>query len=252
MAGELPSGMFSKIGETLKGYVAPSEEEQSSTGQRGGLESAGAKTRGNMTTEQHEGGTTVHKSKAPAIQHETVKPMEHQQHATEIDKDIHQDHYHRTVQPVKDKKVMPTKHTYNETEDSRHYDHRDDTAAKQFEQEGAQFRNLREVEGTRRTQESAPARATENIHHHVHETVQPVINRETIQPEVIHTKHNVHETHHLNAQHHATTTAPEIDMASYEGTGTGSAGTAGKKGRGKKGGLGSSYDNELGGNQRGL
>lgn len=164
MAGELPSGMFSKIGETLKGYVAPSEEEQNSTGQRGGLESAGAKTRGNMTTEQHEGGTTVHKSKAPAVQHETVKPMEHQQHATEIDKDIHQDHYHRTVQPVKDKKVMPTKHTYNETEDSRHYDHRDDTAAKQFEQEGAQFRNLREVEGTRRTQESAPARATENIH----------------------------------------------------------------------------------------
>jgi hypothetical protein len=89
-------------------------------------------------------------------------------------------------------------------------------------------------------------------HSHVHETVQPVINRETIQPEVIHTKHNIHETHHLNAQHHATTTAPEIDMASYEGTGTGSAGTAGKKGRGKKGGLGSSYDNELGGNQRGL
>ncbi|KAI4592378.1 hypothetical protein KJ359_011318 [Pestalotiopsis sp. 9143b] len=247
MAGELPSGIFSKMGETLKGYVAPSEEDTTSTSKTGGLQdSAGGRTAGGSNKMTNEGATTIHKTKAPAVEHETVKPREHEQVNTEVDKDIHQDHYHRTVQPVKDRKVQPTKHTYKEDQDSRQFDHRDDTAANAFQAEGAKFKNLREVEGTRRTQESAPAKERENVHHHVHETVQPVINRETIQPEVVHTTHHINETHHLNAQHHGATTAPEIDMATYEG-GAG----AGKK-RGKKTGLGSSYDNEMSGNQRGL
>ena len=42
----------------------------------------------------------------------------------------------------------------------------------------------------------------------VHEHVQPVIHKETVQPHVIHTTVPVHETHHAAAQHHGTSMLP--------------------------------------------
>lgn len=53
-------------------------------------------------------------------------------------------------------------------------------------------------------------------HSHIHETIQPVIERETIQPEVVHTTNHVHETHHLNAEHHEATTAPAVSLSEFE------------------------------------
>lgn len=51
---------------------------------------------------------------------------------------------------------------------------------------------------------------------HIHETIQPVIERETVQQKVIHTTDHVHETEYLNDEHHKATVAPAITMDEFE------------------------------------
>lgn len=51
---------------------------------------------------------------------------------------------------------------------------------------------------------------------HVHETIQPVIQKEVIQPEVIHTTVPVHEVHHYAASHHPTSTLPAVSMDEFK------------------------------------
>lgn len=51
---------------------------------------------------------------------------------------------------------------------------------------------------------------------HVHETIQPVIHKEVVQPEVVHTTVPVHEVHHNAAQHHGTTTLPPVHIDEFK------------------------------------
>lgn len=51
---------------------------------------------------------------------------------------------------------------------------------------------------------------------HIHETIQPVIERETIQEKIIHTTNHVHETEHLKDEFHSATVAPAISMADFQ------------------------------------
>ncbi|KAI0125374.1 hypothetical protein BJ170DRAFT_727293 [Xylariales sp. AK1849] len=215
MASTLPSGALGNLADSIKSFVSQSGEDSTAVAKNE------AKTVEEPSVEReavksHDDNTTVHKEEAATVEHDTVIPEEHEKVDTIIDKEVHQDHYHHKIQPVKDKKVLPTKHTYKENEAEQEFDHRDDTAVKESQQEGSKFHDERKVEETRRTEERAPAQKDEHIHHHVHETVQPVIKREIIEPEVIHTTNHVHETHHLNAEHHATTAAPEITMSDYK------------------------------------
>jgi len=53
-------------------------------------------------------------------------------------------------------------------------------------------------------------------HSHVHETIQPVIQKEIIQPEVVHTTVPVHEVHHQSAQHHGTTHLPAVSLDEFK------------------------------------
>jgi hypothetical protein len=50
----------------------------------------------------------------------------------------------------------------------------------------------------------------------VHETVQPVVHKETIAPSVVHTTVPIHETHHNEARHHETTTLPTMTMDEFK------------------------------------
>merc|ERR1711879_723584 len=52
---------------------------------------------------QHD--TTVHEKVAPADKHE--------EYISAIDKEVHQDHYHTTEQPVLDKEILPEQHHHN-------------------------------------------------------------------------------------------------------------------------------------------
>ncbi|KAI1213379.1 uncharacterized protein F4807DRAFT_410894 [Annulohypoxylon truncatum] len=165
--------------------------------------------------------TTVHESVDPAVTRETVKPTEHEDINTAVNKEIHQDHFHRTVQPVHDTEVLPEQHKHKiGNVQHREFDHRDhEDVKKTLASEGEKFKDERRVKDTVHTQAHAPAIEGERVHHHIHETIQPVLHKETIQPSVVHTTVPIHETHHNPAQHHQTTSLPPVSMDQYKQSG---------------------------------
>ena len=72
---------------------------------------------------------------------------------------------------------------------------------------------------TKHTSSAAPVLEGERVHHHIHENVQPVIHKETITPEVVHTTVPIHETHHASAQHHGTSVLPMKELKDIHSTG---------------------------------
>ncbi|RYP61651.1 hypothetical protein DL769_007612 [Monosporascus sp. CRB-8-3] len=162
--------------------------------------------------------TTIHETINPAVQHEVVKPTRHEDVKTAVEKEIHQDHYHHTVQPVKDKEVLPEQHTSEVSPvQHREYDQRNpDEIKKALASENKKFRNERKVQETVQTQSHAPPAVGEEVHHHIHETIQPVVEKETVQPTVVHTTVPIHETHHNTAQHHSTSVLPTVSMDEFK------------------------------------
>ncbi|KAJ9627730.1 hypothetical protein H2203_002943 [Taxawa tesnikishii (nom. ined.)] len=162
--------------------------------------------------------TTVHERVAPAVTHETINRQRHEEITTAVDKEIHQDHYHTSIQPVTDTQVLPEQHHHNlAAVEHRTFEHGNDReVAERLKLEAAKFRDER-VEGeTRHTSSVAPTIAGEHIHHHVHETIQPVVNKQTIEPHVVHTTVPIHEVHHNAAQHHTTSALPAVSMADFK------------------------------------
>ncbi|KAL6708465.1 hypothetical protein ACN47E_002728 [Coniothyrium glycines] len=165
--------------------------------------------------------TTVHEAVAPAVTQEVVKPHVHEEINTAIDKEVHQDHYHRTIQPVQDREVLPERHEAKiGAVQHREFDHRDHDATKRnLVADQAQFKDERRVDQTSHSQSVAPVVGGEHVHHHIHETIQPVIQKETIQPSVIHTTVPIHEVHHNKATHHETTALPAMTMDQFKAKG---------------------------------
>jgi hypothetical protein len=181
------------------------------------MDKAKAAVRDFMSKSGHH-DTTVHENVAPAVTHETVKPMQHENITTAVDKEIHQDHYHRTVQPVHEKEVLPEKHTHNlGAVEHREFDHRDHDGTKRaLATEAGKLHDKRVVTNTTQTQSRVPVTEGEHVHHHVHETIQPVIQKEVVQPNVVHTTVPIHEVHHNAAQHHTTTHLPAVSMSEFK------------------------------------
>lgn len=165
--------------------------------------------------------TTVHEAVAPAVTQETIKPHVHEEVNTAIDKEVHQDHYHRTVQPVQDREVLPEKHEAKlGAVQHREFDHRDhDHTKRNLVADQAQFKDERRVDQTSHSQSVAPTVGGEHVHHHIHETIQPVVQKETIQPSVVHTTVPIHEVHHNKATHHETTSLPAMTMDQFKSKG---------------------------------
>lgn len=139
--------------------------------------------------------TTVEESVNPAITRETVKPHRHEEATQAIDREVHQHHHHTTALPLSHTETLPEKHTHNllPTE-HREFHHDDEAGTKQrLATELGHFKDSSTTEKTHHTHVSAPAVTGEHVHHHVHETVVPVIHKETIQPEVVHTTVPIHE-----------------------------------------------------------
>ena len=125
--------------------------------------------------------TTVHERIAPGITHENVQRTQHENVTTAVDKEIHQHHYHTSVQPVTDKNVLPEKHSHNMVPvEHRGFEHGDPNDVKaRLAAEEAKFKDERIVGDTHHTHSVAPVVSGEHIHHHVHETIQPVVQRRT-------------------------------------------------------------------------
>jgi len=169
--------------------------------------------------------TEVDEYVAPAVTSETVKPHRHEETTTAVDKEVHQDHFHTTVQPVAHREVLPEKHQHVQAPAiEKEYKHDDGRTHERVAAELAQFKNTTQTTETSHSRTAAPTVTGEHVHHHVHETVQPVIHKETIQPEVVHTTVPVHEVHHASAQHHGVSALPMKTLDEFKSSG-GLAGT---------------------------
>lgn len=149
MASELPEGALRKIADSVKNLIAPTEGPDTSTAKPAARDmpptGAGTAKTQSRNTEQ-----TLHMEQAAPVEHETVKHLEHEVVETVVDREIHQDHYHRTIQPVKERVVLPAKHIYIDTGEERVIDRRDDGAAegasrdaRLYPEEGVGGHNLR-------------------------------------------------------------------------------------------------------------
>jgi len=182
------------------------------------------KAKAAVTSFLHKDGkndTTVHETVNPAVQNEHITPVRHEEAQKAVDREIHQDHHHTSVQPITDREVLPEQHSHNiAPTEHREVKHGNDEHIRQkLAAEQAQFKNTREVGETQVSASAAPTVAGEHVHHHVHETIQPVIQKETIQPSVIHTTVPIHEVHHNEAKHHSATALPPVTMSEFKAEG---------------------------------
>ena len=83
----------------------------------------------------------------PAVEHEEVIRTERDEMQTAIDREVHQDHYHTSVQIVKDREVLPEQHTDRVVPiENRSFQHGNPDHVKQrLEAEAAQFKSTRSV-----------------------------------------------------------------------------------------------------------
>ncbi|TGO58081.1 hypothetical protein BOTNAR_0188g00140 [Botryotinia narcissicola] len=165
--------------------------------------------------------TTVHETINPAVQNEHITKTRHEEATTAIDREVHQDHHHTSVQPIQDREVLPEQHTHQlGSVEHRNINHGDDNQIQErLAAEQAQFKNTRTVGETQHTAAKGATVAGEHVHHHVHETIQPVIEKETVQPSVVHTTIPVHEVHQNEAKHHTATALPAVSMSEFRAQG---------------------------------
>jgi len=110
--------------------------------------------------------TTVDKQAAPAVVHETVRPVQHEEVNKAVNKEVHQDHYHHLVQPVKGTEVLPEQHVQRTANvEHREFDHRDHHAAERaVRAEAGKLQSQREVAPTTYSQSQAPVVQGEQTH----------------------------------------------------------------------------------------
>ena len=90
---------------------------------------------------QHD--TTIHESVDPSVEKKTIAPMQREERQIATDREVHQDHYHTTVQPVHDKEVLPEQHHHTAIPvEHRTHDKRDnDDDNSKLHMAKAQFQN---------------------------------------------------------------------------------------------------------------
>lgn len=169
-------------------------------------------------TSKHGHHTDVEEHVKPSVTSEIVKPRQHEETTQAVDREVHQDHYHATVQPLQHQEVLPEKHHAKVMPTEHREFHHDNEAEikERLAAEAAQFKDTSTTHQTQHSQSVGPTVEGEHVHHHVHEMVQPVVQKETIKPEVIHTTVPIHETHHAAAQHHDASVLPTKTLEEFE------------------------------------
>ncbi|KAH0498492.1 hypothetical protein TgHK011_005745 [Trichoderma gracile] len=166
---------------------------------------------GDLVSRDGKHDTTVDEEVRQPVTNEHVRPHEQEHVRPAVEKDIHQDHHHTVVQPLEHKEVLPEKHHERVLPtEHRSFDHGSDKDVSNFlERDAAKYKDASVThDKTHEAHAEAPIIAGERVHHHVHEHIQPVIHKETVAPEVIHTTVPVHETHQAAAVHHGTKVLP--------------------------------------------
>lgn len=113
-----------------------------------------------------------------------MKKLHETQEQTVVDRERHQDHYHTTVQPLKDQEVEATKHDQVTADTIEREVNNDEDAEKvraKAEADRAAFKSTSEEERQEKTTIEDTV-VGEQVHHHVHETIQPVIEKGSSKP----------------------------------------------------------------------
>jgi hypothetical protein len=128
------------------------------------------------TSTEHDVDKTVDSDVAPVVEHTHVKKQHETREQTFVEKEKHQDHYHTTIQPLKESEVLPEKHEHTQEVEHRDINNDDGAAKAKAETDQAGFESTsEEKQSESKTQE--PTQEEEHVHHHLHETVQPVIEK---------------------------------------------------------------------------
>lgn len=153
-----------------------------------------------------------------------------------MDRERHQHHYHTTVQPLKDQEVVPEKHDA-EVAATQYQEVNKDSGRKvdvetKHDAEAAAYKDKTEKAATKETKTQKGTVVNENVHHHLHETIQPVIEKgtstirccrgilltntaETIVPEVTHKKIPVKEVVREKTEDHGVTKKEAISVDEF-------------------------------------
>lgn len=112
--------------------------------------------------------TTVDERQAPAVKHEEIKPMRHENITTAVDREVNQDHHHTTVQPIKDREILAEKHSHQMAGvQHKEFEHANPQEIRaRLDREAAQFRDTSTTHSTKATQAIAPTVEAERVHHH--------------------------------------------------------------------------------------
>jgi len=126
---------------------------------------------------------------------------------------------------VEDRQTLPTEHKHQTAQaEHHHYDSQmaeEDAARLKSQQSGLESsRSSAPVERTVTEQEAKVRGVT---HHHIHETIQPVVERETVAPTVVHQNVPVHE--HITDRPivHDQTVEPTLSMNEFRSKVSGEA-----------------------------
>lgn len=167
--------------------------------------------------------TKVEQEVKPAVEHETVVKEHETQEKEVIDRERHQHHYHTTVQPLTDSEVRPEEHTH--TQEATEYrqvnkDHEGAQAKAAAEREAAAAAGgLKDTSVEGQTREHGVQKETvvgEQVHHHLHEIVQPVIEKETVVPQVTHVTKPVKEVIQEESKNHGVTKKEAISVDEFQ------------------------------------
>merc|ERR1711959_724677 len=95
---------------------------------------------------------------APAVTEEHVKPQRHENVTKAVDREVHQDHHHTVVQPIKHKEVLPEKHTHTAAPvEHKEFHHGDDKKINtHLEREAAQFKDTSTTHNTTVSSSTSP------------------------------------------------------------------------------------------------
>jgi hypothetical protein len=156
----------------------------------------------------------------PAVEQTVVKKVVKDEIQTAVDKEIHVDHYHTTIQPVKAREILPEHHeAVIAPVQERHIDLGANSVnpERYIKEDLAPIRSQHTDLGVvEHTQENRGTIAGEHVHHHVHETIQPVLQKEVIQPSVVHTTVPIHEVVHAAPVHHSVSALPAVSLSEFE------------------------------------
>lgn len=162
----------------------------------------------------------IEQTTAPAVVHERVQAAKHEEITTAVDREIHQHHHQIHVQPIADKVVEPEQHHVNivPVEHRQTHHGKDREVELALAEQQKQFRDEQEVLATQ-TSRSQNTIVGEHVHHHIHDTIQPVIERERLQQHVVHTTIPVHERIDKEPVIHSGNVLPTKTLAEFEASG---------------------------------